>query len=766
MKRLPFHAKGAGPGADDALDLRGCVFDQKGFLPLHGYILEAGLLEDGDQAVPADVAREVLLARVREEVLRNFVAEIGAGSAVGTAFQKVCPAIAVIGENKGPLPISCAKFTEEPFRVEGDVQRVAVGALREVPQERLGLRAGFGQVAFAERSLRGDLDSTLPPLPVHDVEPVEGLRVEHLVPKERGACGHRAGVAIATAPHGVKGLRVRKHALAWFCAQFDKVRARRGSRATEKVQQGGADEPSEQGPEGRGSIKVGAGAFAHACGIPRVIADLGGVQGDLGEVPETEKARGSGAVAEVLDDRGVRHREKAGGEDDGSPRMRELVKSGVLCNTEPPMHKRPHHLLFLFLSLLVIVVLGTRVLALNPQWVTWASFEYWRSLLRVGEVMRMANAYYVEPERAGFPAMAETAARSVAESLDRYSEYMDAAEYRRFERETEQRFVGIGVEIERMDRRVTVVRVFPGSGAMAAGLEPGDQFIEIAGDRSEDFSVGDASRRLRGEPDTQVAVKVWRPSLQEALSFTIRRRPVDLPSVEAVHVRGEDGVAYIRLNQFGQKSVVEMRDAVKRVLNGGARGLILDLRDNPGGLLDAAVEVTGIFIPADKPVVSIRGAELEESLILFPKQPPLALTIPLVVLVNADSASASEIVSGALQDYQRAVVVGETTLGKGSVQSIFELSGGAGLRLTTAKYFLPSGRTIAGVGVEPDVRVSLSFADEQGLNFQRSHERRLPKGFKGRFGFEPLSDPQLSAAQDILRAASHFPHGAAKQEAP
>lgn len=413
------------------------------------------------------------------------------------------------------------------------------------------------------------------------------------------------------------------------------------------------------------------------------------------------------------------------------------------------MHKRTIFLLAILLALVGNIVF---LLYAHPQLRDLFSPAYWKNLTTVGNVMRVVNTYYVHEDKVDYETLARASMEGMVQSLDRYSVYMREDDYKSFEEDTRQQYVGIGVQIERIDSRITVVASFEGGPAFEAGVQAGDKIVGVGEENTEDASLTQITELLRGKAGTPVRVKIYRPAMNEELAVDIVRRAVELASVHDIEV-GSDGIAYMRINHFGEKTAGEFAAALDEIEGQGARALIIDLRNNPGGLLNSAVSVAGQYFNRGEVVVSTRGRTAAQSREFKAqpekKRPPL----PIVVLINSMSASASEIVAGALQDTGRAIIVGETSHGKGSVQSIYSLRNGDGLRQTTAMYYLPAGRTINEVGVVPDVPVPMTEEDYVRLVLQRRHTTYMdPEDFRRQFGFEPISDKQRDTANAILKS--------------
>jgi carboxyl-terminal processing protease len=275
--------------------------------------------------------------------------------------------------------------------------------------------------------------------------------------------------------------------------------------------------------------------------------------------------------------------------------------------------------------------------------------------------------------------------------------------------ETSGSFGGLGIEITLKDDILTVVAPIEGTPAYRAGLHTGDRIVKIDGLVTKDMSLPDAVKRMRGKPGSKVTIGIVREGWTEPKDFDIVREQIRVHSVRT-HDLG-DGVAYIRLRQFQEQTPHDLDTALDKFAKNGMKALLLDLRNNPGGLLTAAVEVSEKFVEDGRLVVYTEGRVRNQNMRFSAHAKKPYTAVPMVILVNQGSASASEIVAGALQDWQRARVVGVQTFGKGSVQTIIPLSDGSGLRLTTAKYFTPKGRSIHGKGITPDVVVEIPKDD-------------------------------------------------------
>jgi carboxyl-terminal processing protease len=297
------------------------------------------------------------------------------------------------------------------------------------------------------------------------------------------------------------------------------------------------------------------------------------------------------------------------------------------------------------------------------------------------------------------------AIRGMVSTLDPHSTFMDPDEYRILTSDTQGRFGGIGVEIDVRDGWLTVHGVFEGGPADRAGIQPGDRFLTIGNRRARDMPVSEAVRVMRGEPGTRVAVSIRREGAEEALRMTLTREIIRVDAVEARLL--PDRVLHLRVKAFQGTTTEELRRALDTAVertapHGGLRGILLDMRRNPGGLLDEAIRVSDEFLESGV-IVSTRGRGGRVLSEASAHRAGTRPNWPLVVLVDNYTASASEIVAGALRDHGRAIVVGSRTWGKGSVQNIIELPDGSAMKLTVARYYTPSGRSIQAEGIEPDV---------------------------------------------------------------
>ncbi len=293
--------------------------------------------------------------------------------------------------------------------------------------------------------------------------------------------------------------------------------------------------------------------------------------------------------------------------------------------------------------------------------------------------------------------------KGMLRELDPHTSYMPKESYKEMQVETEGKFGGLGIEITIKDDILTIVSPIEGTPAFKVGLKAGDKIMKVDGEFTKKMTLIDAVKKLRGEPGTDVTITIVRKKLHAPLDFTITRAIIKLKSIRTKNI--DRDISYIRIRSFTKSTDRELDKALEKAEkeHGGIKGLILDLRNNPGGLLNQAVEVTERFLEKGKLVVYTKGRLKEQDMRFITDGTHSHMNFPMVILVNAGSASASEIVAGALQDLKRALVVGIQTFGKGSVQTIIPLSDGSGLRLTTARYYTPSGKIIQENGITPDL---------------------------------------------------------------
>ena len=387
-------------------------------------------------------------------------------------------------------------------------------------------------------------------------------------------------------------------------------------------------------------------------------------------------------------------------------------------------------------------------------------------LQQLAAVFGMIKSDYVEP--VDEKKLISEAISGMVASLDPHSQYFDKKSYKEFREGTTGRFVGVGIEITQEDGLVKVVSPIEGSPADRAGLKTGDLITRIDSTAVKGLSLNEAVKKMRGEPNTKVVLTIYRKDENRSFPVTITREEIKTQSVKAKVI--EPGYAWIRLSQFQDRTVDDFVRKIDEIYKQDPKlkGLVLDLRNDPGGLLDAAVAISAAFLPDNVTVVSTNG-QLAESKFTYKASPefyarrgadPLkrlpestraALrTVPLVVLVNEGSASASEIVAGALQDHKRGTVMGSQTFGKGSVQTVRPLGPDTGLKITTARYYTPSGKSIQAKGIVPDVMIDES---EEGNVFAalRMREADLDKHLGSGQGEEKKDEAREKAREEARK---------------
>ncbi len=375
-----------------------------------------------------------------------------------------------------------------------------------------------------------------------------------------------------------------------------------------------------------------------------------------------------------------------------------------------------------------------------------------RSSAYVRDVMRLINEHYVDEKAVAYDALARTALHGMIEALDPHSEFLEEKINAEFEEDLTGEFGGVGLQVETRQGRVVIIAPLSGGPSERAGIQRGDEIVSIDGQAVDTSGNIDATvNRLRGKPKSSVVVGLFRPATQATLNLTLVREVIKITSVREPRLL-EDAVGYVQLTEFSDHTPEQFRHALVSLLRQGATSLIIDLRNNPGGVLDAAVEVAEPFFKKDELIVYTKGRKPEDREEFRARANAPLVTLPIAVLINAGSASAAEIVAGALKDTGRAVIVGERSFGKGSVQSVFKLDNGEGMRLTTARYFTPGGATIHERGISPHVEVVMTPEEDTKLARQRSRpDITDPQAFKERFGFEPITDRQLETALAMLK---------------
>jgi carboxyl-terminal processing protease len=373
--------------------------------------------------------------------------------------------------------------------------------------------------------------------------------------------------------------------------------------------------------------------------------------------------------------------------------------------------------------------------------------ERYSPLKRFSQVLDLVERYYVQDvER---PEMIEGAIKGMLLELDPHSSFMNQDAFQDMQIETSGEFTGIGIEISVVDGRLTVVSPIEDTPAFRAGLKSGDQILEVDGQSTQDITIMEAVKLIRGPRGSDVELTILSRGEKTPRTVTISRDVIPVHTVKMFEL--EPGVLLIRLTSFKENTMDDLRAALSDSNDGQLTGLILDLRNNPGGLLNQAVDVADAFLDEGK-IVYTKGKAAQSEMDFDASATTLDKETPMVVLINAGSASASEIVAGALQDHRRALIMGERTFGKGSVQTIIPLADGSGIKLTTAIYYTPNGRSIQAKGIDPDISVEFIVQNQDsnatGMPFLREGDLSRHLETEQSEGL-PLSLPE-SQVQEML----------------
>jgi carboxyl-terminal processing protease len=389
------------------------------------------------------------------------------------------------------------------------------------------------------------------------------------------------------------------------------------------------------------------------------------------------------------------------------------------------------------------------------------SYEY---TLLFSRVMQLVRQDYVDPKKTGYKELTYAALRGMLASLDPHSQFLDEEGFADLQRETQGGpFSGLGIIVEIKDDSTVIVSPMEDSPAGRAGLLPGDRILRIDGKSTEHLSLGTVGDMLKGAIGQKSVLTILRPTARGAgdgdvLEVPLTREAIQLHSVKDPHllpskIAGGDKVGYLRIEEFGENTPAEFDRALDGLEKQGMQSLVIDLRNNPGGLVDAAVEVAGQFLPPNTVVVSLKGRSADQDQAFRAKDGRQRADYPVALLINGYSASAAEIVAGAFKDLRRAVLVGETTFGKGSVQTVQSLDHGIGLRLTTALYYTPSGRSIREVGVTPDLVVPITNEEERRIILAEVKRALSPEE---KSEAAKADDRQLTRAVSALRTVRVF----------
>ncbi|QLA15831.1 S41 family peptidase [Desulfolutivibrio sulfoxidireducens] len=352
-------------------------------------------------------------------------------------------------------------------------------------------------------------------------------------------------------------------------------------------------------------------------------------------------------------------------------------------------------------AILTVLVIST---ATQFAWAAPQEEDRFAPLKRFSQVMDLVENHYVKNVTRG--ELIDGAIVGMLQQLDPHSSFLTKEEFKEMQVSTSGEFGGIGIEISLENGRLTVISPIDDTPADKAGVKAGDIILEIDDQPTQDMTLVDAVQKIRGPKGKPVGLTILHKDAQKPIKVRIVRDTIPIISVKKTEL--EPGYLLLRVSRFNENTTAELKDALKDYGKSGAplKGIILDLRNNPGGLLEQAVSVSDLFLPSGK-IVSIKGKNNDQRKDFEARGESGEVTAPVVALINAGSASASEIVAGALQDHKRALLIGEKTFGKGSVQTVIPLSDGSGIKLTTALYYTPNGRSIQAEGIEPDFKVPL-----------------------------------------------------------
>ena len=347
------------------------------------------------------------------------------------------------------------------------------------------------------------------------------------------------------------------------------------------------------------------------------------------------------------------------------------------------------------------------------------------------------------------------ALKGMLASLDPHSQFLNPEDFNELKIETEGKFGGIGIEITTKDNMLTVITPINDTPAWRSGIKAGDRIVKIYDRLTQGMNLTDAVKLMRGKPGETLKLSVLRDREKKMLDFVIKRDVIKIKDVKYAQIL-EDGIGYIRLTEFRENTFTQLNTALSSLAKQNINALILDLRNNPGGLLEEAAKITGKFIPYGQLIVYTKGRKISEDVKFTADVKNPIINLPMVVLINEGSASGSEVVAACLQDYKRAMIIGSKSFGKGSVQAIIPLGDGSALKLTTSKYFTPSGKVIHGNGVTPDIIVEAGKKQDDTAELP---ENTAKKAFDPNF-LDYKSDNQIQSAISALKSVNFYKNSA------
>lgn len=399
---------------------------------------------------------------------------------------------------------------------------------------------------------------------------------------------------------------------------------------------------------------------------------------------------------------------------------------------------KPRRLLYIAILFLVITV------AVSGKWSipqVSAEAKAYEDLKTFTEVLTSVRQNYVEETKA--KDLIYNAVRGMLRSLDPHSAFLTPGDYKEMQVNTKGEFGGLGIQISIRDGMLTVISPIEDTPAWRAGIEAGDTIVKIEDESTKDMTLQEAVKMMRGPKGTEITITLARKGKREHWDVTIIRDIIKIKSIKSDVL--EEDIGYIKIRQFQERTAKDLGKTLKELDEQGIDSLVLDLRNNPGGLLSSAIDVAGYFLPRGQLVVYTKGRS--GGRIEYRTRTISTFKKPMVVLVNQGSASASEIVAGAIKDWKRGIILGTQTFGKGSVQSVIPLSDGSGLRLTTARYYTPNGISIQNTGITPDIEVKL-----KPVNGAREHVVIREKDLKGHLENDQKRDGKPGPEKAVLGA--------------